>query len=155
LLVAKPYLLKHLERRTLEAQKQPREAEESSGGPVRWERYYRPALTMLIGSVVGFLVGLTSVGSGTLIIVALAFLFPKLAPKELVGTDIFQAFFLLVSGLVSYFTAGTIYWTIVALLLLGSLPGVFVGSLLSKYIPDPVMRPVLATVLALSGLKLI
>lgn len=156
LLVVKPSILKRLERRNLQAQKQSQDTEDirsrSSG---RWERFYRPALTILIAAIVGFLVGLTSVGSGTLIIVALAFLFPKLGPKELVGTDIFQAFLLLASSLVSYSTVGTINWTIVALLLLGSLPGVFVGGLLSKYLPDLFMRPILATVLALSGLKLI
>lgn len=155
-LVVKPYLLKRRERRNLAAQQQARVAEGMrSRGSGRWERYYRPALTILIGATVGFLVGLTSVGSGALIIVALAFLFPRLGPKELVGTDIFQAFLLLASGLLSYFTAGTINWTIVVLLLLGSLPGVLIGSLLSKYIPDPFLRPLLATVLALSGLKLI
>jgi uncharacterized membrane protein YfcA len=105
--------------------------------------------------VVGFLVGLTSVGSGTLIIVSLAFMFPRLGPKELVGTDIFQAFMLLASGVIGYLMAGTINWTIVLLLLLGSLPGVFLGSKLSKYLPDRLMRPVLATVLAISGWKLL
>lgn len=156
LLFVKPYLLKRLERRNLEAQKQiaPGEAI-TTKGLTRWERYYRPALTILTGAVVGFLVGLTSVGSGTLIIVSLAILFPRLGPKELVGTDIFQAFLLLASGSVAYFIAGTINWTIVVLLLLGSLPGVFIGSIASKYIPDRFMRPVLATVLALSGLKLL
>jgi uncharacterized membrane protein YfcA len=156
LLFVKPYLLKRLERRDLEAQKQiaPGEAI-TTKRLTRWERYYRPALTILTGAVVGFLVGLTSVGSGTLIIVSLAILFPRLGPKELVGTDIFQAFLLLASGSVAYFIADTINWTIVVLLLLGSLPGVFIGSIASKYIPDRFMRPVLATVLALSGLKLL
>ncbi len=156
LLVVKPYLLKRLERRNLEAQKQiaPGGAI-TTEGPTRWERYYRPVLTILAGAVVGFLVGLTSVGSGTLIIVSLALLFPRLGPKELVGTDIFQAFLLLASGTVAYFIADTINWTIVVLLLLGSLPGVFIGSIVSKYIPDRFMHPVLATVMALSGLKLL
>ncbi|MBV9690581.1 MAG: sulfite exporter TauE/SafE family protein [Ktedonobacteraceae bacterium] len=156
LLVAKPYVLKRLEDRKLKLQQQATlPAEITLQAPSRWQRYYRPLLTMLIGAVVGFLVGLTSVGSGTLIIVSLAFLFPKLGPKELVGTDIFQAFLLLASGTIGYFTAGTINWTLVVLLLLGSLPGVFIGSVSSKYVPDRFMRPVLATVLALSGLKLI
>jgi len=107
------------------------------------------------GAVVGFLVGLTSVGSGTLIIVSLAFLYPRLTPKELVGTDIFQAFMLLTAGVVGYISAGTINWPIVGLLLLGSLPGVVIGSRVSKYMPDRFMRPVLATVLVISGWKLI
>jgi uncharacterized protein len=55
----------------------------------------------------------------------------------------------------AYITTGTINWRIVGLLLIGSLPGVLVGSRLSKYIPEPYMRPVLAVVLVISGWKLI
>jgi uncharacterized membrane protein YfcA len=156
LLIIKPFVMKHIERKNLEAQKQAAlRGEVLVEGNSAWERYYRPVLTALIGAIVGFLVGLTSVGSGTLIIVSLAFMFPRLGPKELVGTDIFQAFMLLASGVIGYLTAGTINWTLVMLLLIGSLPGVLLGSRLSKYIPDRYMRPVLATVLAISGLKLI
>jgi len=156
LLIVKPFVMNYLERRRLEAQKEAaRKGEMVAQGSGRWERVERPIVTALIGAVVGFLVGLTSVGSGTLIIVSLAFLFPKLGPKELVGTDIFQAFMLLASGVIGYLIAGTINWTLVVLLLLGSLPGVFIGSKLSKYLPDRLMRPVLATVLAISGWKLL
>jgi uncharacterized membrane protein YfcA len=104
---------------------------------------------------VGFLVGLTSVGSGTLIIAAIAFLYPKLTPKELVGTDVFQAFLMLLAGFVGYFTSGGINWEIVGLLLIGSLPGVFIGSMLSKYIPNKYLNPAIAIVLGISGFKLI
>jgi uncharacterized membrane protein YfcA len=156
LLVVKPVLMKYLERRN--ATKQPESEDESksaSEGRTQWEKRYRPIVTALIGAVVGFLVGLTSVGSGTLIIVSLAFMFPKLGPKDLVGTDIFQAFMLLASGSIGYLIANTINWNLVLLLLLGSLPGVFIGSKLSKYMPDRLMRPVLATVIAISGWKMI
>jgi uncharacterized membrane protein YfcA len=156
LLVVKPLLMKRLERRN--AEKQPESEDESknaSEGSTRWEKRYRPIVTALIGAVVGFLVGLTSVGSGTLIIVSLAFMFPRLGPKDLVGTDIFQAFMLLASGSIGYLIANTINWNLVILLLIGSLPGVFIGSKLSKYMPDKLMRPVLATVIAISGLKMI
>ena len=152
LLVVKPYLMAWLERRR--KQVYPEQAEQGTRQQA-WERYYRPLVTALVGAVVGFLVGLTSVGSGTLIIVSLAFLFPRLTSKELVGTDIFQAFMLLAAGAIGYFTSGTINWTIAGLLLIGSLPGVLIGSRLSKYLPDRVMRPALALVLLLSGLKLI
>lgn len=160
LLVVKPFLMRSIEKRRLEAQKQAALAGESgepSSVPTesRWEKRYRPLVTALIGAFVGFLVGLTSVGSGTLIIVSLAFLFPRLTAKELVGTDIFQAFMLLAAGAIAYFTAGTINWRIAGLLLIGSLPGVLIGSRLSKYIPEQYMRPVLATVLVISGWKLI
>jgi len=157
LLLVKPYLMRRMERKNLEAQKQAALTDEplAPESTTRWEKRYRPLVTALIGAVVGLLVGLTSVGSGTLIIVALAFLFPRLATKELVGTDIFHAVMLHIAGALVYFNAGTINWRIVGLLLLGSLPGVFIGSKLSKFMPDRVMRPVLATVLAFSGWKLI
>lgn len=157
LLVLKPFIMRHFEQKRVEKQKQ-----ESLSGEVTatnrstlWQKWYRPVVTALVGAVVGFLVGLTSVGSGTLIIVSLAFLFPRLTSKELVGTDIFQAFMLLASGAIAYIIGGTINWPIVGLLLVGSLPGVYLGSKSSKFIPERFMRPVLATVLAISGFKLI
>lgn len=157
LLVIKPYIMRRVDRKNLEGQKEAALNGEiaPSKTATLWEKRYRPLLTILIGAIVGFLVGLTSVGSGTLIIVAMAFIFPRLTSKELVGTDIFHAVMLHIAGAIVYFSAGTINWTIVGLLLIGSLPGVFLGSKLSKYIPDRIMRPVLATVLVISGWKLI
>jgi uncharacterized protein len=157
LLLVKPYIMRRLERKNLEAQKQEalKTGVVTPQGPTLWEKRYRPLVTALIGAFVGFLVGLTSVGSGTLIIVALAFLFPRLSSRELVGADIVHAVMLHIAGAIVYFNAGTINWTIVILLLIGSLPGVFLGSKLSKYIPDRIMRPLLATVLVISGWKLI
>lgn len=156
LLVLKPFIMRYLDRKNAETRKQElMDGTVVTKQPSRWEKYYRPLATALVGAVVGFLVGLTSVGSGTLIIVSMAFLFPRLTSRELVGTDVFQAFMLLAAGAITYFVAGTINWTIVGLLLIGSLPGVYMGSKLSKFIPDQYMRPVLATVLAISGWKLI
>ena len=157
LLVLKPLIMHRLDQKRIDTQKQAAlkgemDLTERSN---HWEKWYRPLITALVGAFVGFLVGLTSVGSGTLIIVSIAFLFPRLTAKELVGTDIFQAFMLLASGAIAYLSAGTINWPIVGMLLIGSLPGVFLGSKLSKFIPDRYMRPVLATVLVISGLKLI
>lgn len=158
LLVVKPFIMRRLDQRRLEVQKQKLlagEANTTEQTSSHWERRYRPMITIIVGAVVGFLVGLTSVGSGTLIIVSIAFLFPRLTAKELVGTDIFQAFMLLAAGAIGYLISGTINWPIVGLLLIGSLPGVFLGSRLSKFIPDAYMRPVLAVVLVISGWKLI
>lgn len=153
LLFLKPYLLRSLDRR--KDQQYTQEAVTATRDSVaNWEKY-RPLLTALVGAIVGFLVGLTSVGSGTLIIVSLTFLYPRLSAKELVGTDIFQAFLLLLAGVIGYLSSGAINWPIVGLLLLGSLPGVYLGSKLSKFIPDQYMNPVLAVVLGISGLKLI
>lgn len=157
LIVVKPYLLQRTERQKRDARKRAVSTGKSDclEKGTRWEKRYRPLITVLVGAGVGFLVGLTSVGSGTLIIVALAFLFPRLSTRELVGADIVHAVMLHIAGAVVYFHAGTINWPIVFLLLIGSLPGVFFGSKLSKYIPDRYMRPVMATVLAISGWKLI
>src|SRR5713226_161984 len=123
LLVAKPYIMRRVERKNIEAQKQAalRGEEMPPEGTTRWEKRYRPLFTILVGAVVGILVGLTSVGSGTLIIVALAFLFPRLSSKQLVGTDISHAVMLHIAGTIVYFNSGTINWPIVGLLLLGSL----------------------------------
>jgi uncharacterized membrane protein YfcA len=156
LLIAKPYVMRFVERKHVDRQKQAVLHNEviPAEGTTKWEKRYRPLITVLVGVIVGFLVGLTSVGSGTLIIVALAFLFPRLTSKELVGADISHAVVLHVAGTLAYLNAGTINWPIVLMLLIGSLPGVFIGSKLSKYIPDRYMRPVLATVLAISGWKL-
>ena len=157
LLVLKPLIMHRLDQKRIDTQKQAAlkgemDLTERSN---HWEKWYRPLITALVGAFVGFLVGLTSVGSGTLIIVSMAFLFPRLTAKELVGTDIFQAFMLLAAGAIAYLSADTINWPIVGMLLIGSLPGVFLGSKLSKFITDRYMRPVLATVLVISGLKLI
>jgi uncharacterized protein len=157
MLVLKPFIMRYFDQRRTEKQKQEALTGETSSieRSKSWEKRYRPIVTAMVGAVVGFLVGLTSVGSGTLIIVSIAFLFPRLTSKELVGTDIFQAFMLLTSGAIAYIIAGTINWPIVGMLLIGSLPGVYLGSKSSKFIPERFMRPVLATVLAISGLKLI
>jgi uncharacterized membrane protein YfcA len=157
MLVLKPYIMRYIDQKRIEKQKQealPGEMN-STERSNRWDKWYRPVVTAMVGAVVGFLVGLTSVGSGTLIIVSIAFLFPRLVSKELVGTDIFQAFLLLASGAIAYIVAGTINWPLVGMLLIGSLPGVYLGSRSSNFIPERFMRPVLATVLAISGLKLI
>ncbi|HEY7416509.1 MAG TPA: sulfite exporter TauE/SafE family protein [Ktedonobacteraceae bacterium] len=157
LLFLKPYLMRIIDRRNQEQSKQVALVEDKGESVEKSaiKSWRRPVATALIGAVVGFLVGLTSVGSGTLIIVSIAFLFPRLTPKELVGTDIFQAFLMLLAGSLAYLGTGSINWNIVGLLLIGSLPGVFLGSRLSKYIPNRYMNPVLAVVLAVSGWKLL
>jgi hypothetical protein len=151
LLLLKPNLMRWINHRQQEKLKQ----EEFPQEEKRQHVWVRPAATVLVGAVVGSLVGLTSVGSGTLIIAAIAFLYPGLSSKEMVGTDIFQAFLLLLAGVFGYLGSGMINWPIVGLLLLGSLPGVLIGSMLSKHIPNQYLNLALAIVLGLSGLKLI
>jgi uncharacterized protein len=108
----------------------------------------------LIGVFGGFIVGLTSVGSGVFFGLTLLVLFPLRAHK-VVGTDIFHAAALLYVAGFGHFIAGNVDFSIVGWLLLGSLPGVLLGGRLSLSVPEQPLRLVLATVLGLSGLKLI
>jgi uncharacterized membrane protein YfcA len=107
-----------------------------------------------IGAVGGFVVGLTSVGSGTLFGLAMLFAYP-LAARFIVGTDIFHAAALLWVAGFGHFVAGNVDMTAVAWLLLGSLPGVLIGSQVSVAVPERALRFALAGALILSGLKLL
>ena len=107
-----------------------------------------------IGVVGGFIVGLTSVGSGTLFALAMLLAFP-LAAKVVVGTDIAHAAALLWVAGIGHLVAGNVDLTAIGWLLVGSIPGVLVGSRISVGLPDTVLRFSLAAVLALSGLKLL
>jgi uncharacterized membrane protein YfcA len=109
---------------------------------------------VLIGLFGGFVVGLTSVGSGVFFGLTLLVVFPLRAHK-VVGTDIFHAAALLYAAGIGHFIAGNVDMRTVGWLLLGSLPGVLVGGRLSLQVPDRPLRFVLALVLGLSGLKLV
>ena len=112
-------------------------------------------LTSVVGLVVGFLVSITSVGSGTLIIASLVFLYPAAPLKKLVGSDIFHALFLVGVSAIGHAGLGTINYKLLAGLLVGSVPGVWMGSKLSARFPEKVLRPVLATTLLYLGLRLL
>ena len=112
------------------------------------------AAAVLIGLFGGFVVGLTSVGSGVFFGLTLLIIFPLRAHK-VVGTDIFHAAALLYVAGFGHWMAGNVDMSIVGWLLLGSIPGVLVGGRLSLSIPEKMLRFALATVLGLSGLKLI
>jgi uncharacterized membrane protein YfcA len=109
---------------------------------------------VLIGIVGGFVVGLTSVGTGVFFGLTLIFLFP-LGAHKVVGTDIFHAAALLYVAGFGHFIAGNVDMHAVAWLLVGSIPGILVGSQLSLSVPDRLLRGCLAGVLGLSGLKLL
>jgi uncharacterized protein len=109
---------------------------------------------VVIGLFGGFVVGLTSVGSGVFFGLTLLVVFP-LRARKVVGTDIFHAAALLYVAGLGHFIAGNVDMRTVGWLLLGSLPGVLVGGRLSLQVPDRPLRFVLALVLGLSGLKLI
>jgi uncharacterized protein len=112
-------------------------------------------ITTVVGLVVGFLVSITSVGSGSLIVASLVFIYPTTPLKRLVGSDIFHALFLVGVAAVGHMGLGTIDLKLLGGLLIGSVPGVWIGSRLSAIFPEKVLRPVLATTLLYLGLKLI
>ena len=114
----------------------------------------RPLATFVIGVVGGLVVGLTSVGSGSLIIVALLMLYPTIPMSEMVGTDLVQAVPLVASAAIGHMLFGDFKLGLTASILIGSLPGVFIGARFSSRAPDYVIRPSLCVVLLLSGLKL-
>jgi uncharacterized protein len=109
---------------------------------------------VLIGLFGGFIVGLTSVGSGTFFGLTMLILFP-LGAQKMVGTDILHAAALLYVAGAGHMLAGNVDLGVVGWLLLGSIPGILIGSQWSIRLPEAVLRRALATVLLLSGLKLV
>jgi uncharacterized membrane protein YfcA len=114
----------------------------------------RPLPTVLIGIVGGLVVGMTSVGSGSLIIVALLAIYPALRANQLVGTDLVQAVPLVMSAALGHIFFGDFKLSITAALLVGSVPGVYIGSRISSRAPGGLIRRVLAFVLLASALKM-
>ena len=115
----------------------------------------RPLPTVLVGVGGGLVVGMTSVGSGSLMIVLLLLLYPMLRAADLVGTDLVQAIPLVASAALGHLLFGDFRLDLTASLLMGSIPGVYVGARLSSRANDAVIRPALALVLVASGLKLL
>ncbi len=115
----------------------------------------RPIPTMLIGVIGGFAVGLTSVGSGSLMIVMLLFLYPKLSAREMVGTALVQAIPLVASAAIGHLIFGDLQFGLTTSVLVGAIPGVYVGARISAGASDRYIRPALIAVLTISSLKLI
>ncbi|HEY2692095.1 MAG TPA: sulfite exporter TauE/SafE family protein [Streptosporangiaceae bacterium] len=115
----------------------------------------RPLPTVIIGMVGGLIVGLTSVGSGSLMIVLLLFLYPMLSAGQLVGTDLTQAVPLTLAAALGALAFGHVEFAVTASIVIGSVPAVLVGSLLSSRAPDRFIRPVITFVIFASGLKYI
>ncbi len=112
-----------------------------------------PARTVGIGMIGGFIVGMTSVGSGSLMIVLLLFLYPVLGANQLVGTDLTQAVPLTLAAALGALAFGHVEFGVTTSLIIGSVPAVLVGSLLSSRAPDRYIRPVITFVIFASGLK--
>src|SRR5579872_917952 len=148
LMIARPLLTKLATRGTVQSPTDWRDDLYSFAGRYPW-------LLPIIGAVVGFLVGLTSVGSGTLIIVGLLFLYPRWQSRELVGTDVFHAALLVSAASAAQFAAGNVNVGMVLSLLVGSVPGVLLGSRLAVAFPERFLRFSLAGVLLVSGAKML
>jgi uncharacterized protein len=109
---------------------------------------------ILLGASVGFVLGVTSAGSGSLIAVGLIMLF-RLTPRRVVGTDVFHAAILLWAAAIAHVIAGNVDFALAGTILIGSIPGVWVGSGLTMRLPVGVMRATLAIVLVAAGLALL
>jgi uncharacterized membrane protein YfcA len=114
------------------------------------ERRHKVA-AVLIGATTGFVIGITSAGSGTVIAILLIAVY-RLAPKKVVGTDVFHAAILLWAAGIAHWVGGNVDFTLAANILIGSVPGVIIGSALSSKAPQGFIRTALGIVLVGSGI---
>ena len=121
--------------------------------PVWRERARRRGLTVAVGAIGGFLVGLTSVGAGSLVMVLLMVLYPSLSTNELIGTDLAQSIPLALSASVGTLLFAHVDWNLAAGVMLGGVPAIFVGSLIAARATSPLIRHLMIGLVGLSGLK--
>lgn len=115
----------------------------------------RPVRTLLIGILGGTLVGVTSVGSGSVIMVTLLLLYPALSPRKLVGTDLVQAVPLVIAAAVSHLIVTGVDWQVLVPLLIGGPVGTYLGSRLSSVVRPSVVQNGIVIVLSLTSLALL
>lgn len=115
----------------------------------------RPVPTLLVGALGGLLVGITSVGSGSVIMISLLMLYPGLSAVRLVGTDLVQAVPLVLAAAISNIALHGIDWGILIPLIIGSVPGTMLGSKLAPRVPQSVLRRGIVIVLTMSGFALL
>ena len=113
----------------------------------------KPLRTILVGVVGGVIVGMTSVGSGSLMIVMLLFLYPVLSANQLVGTDLTQAVPLTMAAAIGALIFGHVQFGVTLSLIIGSVPAVLVGAYFSSRAPDAWIRPIITFAVLASGLK--
>jgi len=113
----------------------------------------RPLPTIAIGMVGGLIVGLTSVGSGSLMIVLLLFVYPLLGANQLVGTDLTQAVPLTAAAAIGALLWNNVQFGVTASIVIGAVPAVLIGSYFSSHAPDRYIRPIITFVILASGLK--
>jgi uncharacterized protein len=117
--------------------------------------HVRAVPTILVGALGGMLVGITSVGSGSLIMVALLLLYPTLSAVRLVGTDLVQAVPLVLAAAVGHVVTEGVTWAVLIPLVLGGTPGTFLGARLAGWVSQSVIRRGIVIVLFLTGLKML
>lgn len=115
----------------------------------------RPIPTVVLGAVAGLMVGLTSVGAGSIVVVVLLFLYPRLKASSLVGTDLTQAVPLVAAAALGHILFGSFSLAIASSLLVGAIPGTWIGARISSRAPGGVIRRALAILLLASSLKLL
>jgi uncharacterized membrane protein YfcA len=120
-----------------------------------WSRRTVTWLTVLLGAVLGVLVSVSSVGAGAIGMTVLLVLYPTLPVSKLVGSDIAHAVPLTLLAGLGHWAMGRVDFALLSSLLVGSIPGIVIGSLLASRAPDKVLRPILASTLAIVGGRLI
>ncbi|WP_243059068.1 sulfite exporter TauE/SafE family protein [Nocardioides sp. SR21] len=115
----------------------------------------RPIPTLLVGALGGLLVGITSVGSGSVIMVALLMLYPGLSAVRLVGTDLVQAVPLVMAAAISNIAINGLDWSLLIPLVIGSVPGTLIGSTIAPRVPQSIIRRGIVVVLTMSGVALL
>ena len=115
----------------------------------------RPVATLLIGAVGGLLVGVTSVGSGSVIMIALLLLYPTLSAVKLVGTDLVQAVPLIVAAAAGQWLNYGVDWAVLLPLVIGGSPGTYLGSRMARWVSQSVIRRGIVIVLTMSGAKML
>jgi uncharacterized membrane protein YfcA len=119
------------------------------------EPHVRAVTTIVVGAIGGLLVGITSVGSGSLIMVSLLLLYPTLSAVRLVGTDLVQAVPLVLAAAAGHVITEGVTWSVLVPLVLGGTPGTFLGARLAGWVSQSVIRRGIVIVLFLTGLKML
>ena len=115
----------------------------------------RPLLTVAIGAVGGLLVGITSVGSGSVIMIALLLVYPTLSAVKLVGTDLVQAVPLIIAAAAGQWLNYGVDWAVLIPLIVGGSPGTYLGSRIARWVSQSVIRRGIVIVLTMSGAKML
>jgi len=115
----------------------------------------KPALTLLCGVVLGVLVSLSSIGAGAIGATLIMLLYPRLPSQRVVGTDIAHAVPLTLVAGIGHATLGNVDWTLLASLLVGGIPGIWLGAQLTRRMPEQLVRALLCVALVTAGLKVI